>query len=90
MFIKATIKEINGHGDNKNWALFDISMVPNRVNIIPSMWSMKHKWGTITNQVTKYKTCLNLHDSKQELGENHYKTYGPVVTWMAIWLCLML
>ena len=38
--------------------------------------------------MTKYKAWLNLHGSKQDLGVNHFETYVPVTTWMAI--CFLL
>ena len=43
----------------------------------------------VTDQVTKYKSHLNLHGSKQELGVNYFETYTPVATWMAIYFLLI-
>ena len=37
----------------------------------------------------KYKACLNLHGSKQELGVNNFEMFAPVVTWMAIHFLLV-
>ena len=45
---------------------------------------MCRKRDLVTNQVTKYKACLNLHGGKQELGVNYFKTYVPVAIQMAI------
>ena len=45
---------------------------------------MCRKRDLVTNQVTKYKACLNLHGGKQELGVNYFETYAPVATWIAI------
>ena len=36
----------------------------------------------------KYKACLNLHSSKQELGANYFEMFAPVVSWMAIYFLL--
>ena len=40
-FVKAIIKEINRHVDNKNWELIDSSMVPKGVTVISSVWSIR-------------------------------------------------
>ena len=49
---------------------------------------MCRKRDLVSDQVNKYKACLNLHGIKQELGVNYFETYVPVTTWMAI--CLLL
>ena len=67
-YVKAIVKDIYGHVDNKNWELVDRSTVPKGVKVIPSVRSMRCKEDLLTNQVTKYKAHLNLHGGKQELG----------------------
>ena len=44
----------------------------------------------VMDEITKYKACLNLHRSKQEMGANYFETYAHVVTWMAIPFLLVL
>jgi hypothetical protein len=89
-FVKAVVKEINGHIDNKRWKLIKRSEVPKDVDVIPSVWSMRRKRNLTTNEVTKYKSRLNLHGGKQVYGMNYFETYAPVVTWFAIRLFLVL
>ena len=83
-FVKALIKEVNGHIENKRWKLVKRSEVPKDVDIIPSVWSMRQKRNLTTNEITKYKSRLNLHGGKQVYGMNYFDTYAPVVTWFAI------
>ena len=64
-FVKAVIKERNGHIENKRWKLIKRSEVPKDVDVIPSVWSMRRKRNLTTNEVTKYKSRLNLHGGKQ-------------------------
>ena len=87
-FAWALVKEVNGHVDNGNWELMPCSKVPEGVDSVPSVWAMHRKWDLVTDQVTKYKACLNLHGSKQELDVNYFMTYAPVSTLMAI--CFLL
>ena len=54
-FIKAIAKEINRHVDNKNWKLVYRRMVPERVEVILSVSSMKHEQDLLTTQVTMFK-----------------------------------
>lgn len=76
--------------DNEHWELVDRDTVPEGVEVIPSVWSMKRKRDLVSNIITKYKARLNLHGGKQEYGVNFFETYAPVVTWTAIRLCLIL
>ena len=45
---------------------------------------MRRKRNLTTNEITKYKSRLNLHGGKQVYGMNYFGTYAPVVTWFAI------
>jgi hypothetical protein len=83
-FVKALIKEVNGLIENKRWKLVRRSEVSKNVDVIPSVWSMRCKYNLTTNEVTKYKSRLNLHDGKQVYGMNYFDTYAPVVTCFAI------
>jgi hypothetical protein len=42
-FVQAVVKEINGHVDCKNWTLKKRNEVPEDVQIVPSVWSMRGK-----------------------------------------------
>ena len=89
-FVKAVVKEVNGHVDNGNWQLVHRSQVPPDVEVMPSVWAMRRKRNLTTNAITKYKARLNLHGGKQIYGMNYYETYAPVVTWFAIRLLLII
>jgi hypothetical protein len=88
-FIQALIKEVNGHVDCNNWMLKKRSKVPDEAQIVPSVWSMRHKRNLTTNQVKSHKTRLNLHGKKQIYGMNYFKTFAPVVTWFAVRLMII-
>ena len=89
-FVKAVIKEVNGHIDNHNWELVRRDQVPAGVEVMPSVWALRRKRNLITNMITKYKARLNLHGGKQVYGMNYFETYAPVVTWFAIRLLLIM
>ena len=78
------IKEVNGHIENKRWELVKQSEVPKDIDVIPSVWSMRRKRNLTMNEITKYKSRLNLHGGKQVYGMNYFGTYAPVITWFAI------
>jgi hypothetical protein len=86
-FVKAVITEINGHVDNRHWQLSKQSEVPPDTDVLPSVWSMRCKRDITSNEIKKYKACLNLNGRKQEYSMNYYETYAPVVTWVSI--CLL-
>ena len=79
-FVKALVEEVNGHIENKWWKLVKWP----DVDVILPVWSMRCKHNLTTNEITKYKSTLNLHDGKQVYGMNYFDTYVPVVTWFAI------
>jgi hypothetical protein len=89
-FVKAIIKEVNGHVENKNWLLICRDQVPPDIEVVPSVWALRRKRNLITNEITKCKARLNLHGGKQVYGINYYETYAPVVTWFAIQLLLII
>jgi hypothetical protein len=88
-FVQAVIKEINGHVDCDNWTLKKRSEVPDDVQIVPSVWSMRRKRDLTTNEIKSHKARLNLHGGKQIYGMNYFETYAPVVTWFAIRLMII-
>jgi hypothetical protein len=83
-FVKAVVKEVNGHIENDRWQLVRRDEVPDDIDVIPSVWSMRRKRDLTTNRITKYKSRLNIHGGKQVYGMNYFETYAPVVTWFAI------
>ncbi len=87
-FVDAVISDVNGHVTNKNWALIKRSKVPEDADIVPSVWAMRRKRDTTTNEIKKYKARFYLHGGKQVYRMNYYKTYAPVVTWFAIRLLI--
>jgi hypothetical protein len=86
-FIEAIIKEVNGHVDRDHWALVKKANLPENVEVLPSVWSVRCKCNLTTGAMSKHKARLNIHGGKQEYGVND--TYVPVVTWFAIWLLLV-
>jgi hypothetical protein len=40
-FVKAVVKEINGHIDHNRWELIQRDQVPEGIDVIPSVWSMR-------------------------------------------------
>jgi hypothetical protein len=87
-FVDSVIKEINGHVDQKHWEVTPQADVPKDINVLPSVWAIRHKQNLTTSKITKHKARLNLHGGKQEFGMTYYDTYAPVITWFAI--CLMI
>ena len=83
-FVKAVVKEINGHVENKNWELIRRDQVPADAEVVPSVWAMRRKRNLTTGAITKYKARLNLHGGKQVFGVNYFDTYAPVITWFAV------
>jgi hypothetical protein len=89
-FIKAAVKEINDHIENKHWELVPRSEVPKEQRILPAVWAMKRKRDIKTQRVYKHKARLNVHGGKQEYGVNYFETFAPVVTWVAVRIILIL
>ena len=92
-FVEPVVKKVNGHIDNAHWKLVPIEPVHEDTDILPSIflsvWSMQRKRILVTNEITKYKSLLNVHGGKQTFGENYFDTYSPVVTWFAIRLLII-
>jgi hypothetical protein len=49
-FVQAVVKEVNRHVDCKSWSLKKRSKVPEGVQIVPSVWSMRCKRDLTTNK----------------------------------------
>jgi len=81
---------VNGHVDNNHWNLIKREDIPEDVQVVPLVWSMRRKRNLTTNEITKHKARLNLHGGKQIFGMNYFETYVPVVTWFAIRLMIVM
>ena len=57
-FVRAIVKEVNGHVENNNWEVIKRSKVPADEEVIPSVWAMRRKRNLTTNEITKYKARL--------------------------------
>ena len=64
-FVNAVVKEINGHVDNKSWKLVNVEDVPKDAEIMQSVWAKRSRRNLLTNEITKYKARLNIHEGKQ-------------------------
>ena len=82
-FIEAAQKEIASHSA-RNWEVVHKSTVPQGVQILPAVWSMKRKRRIKTREVYKWKARLNIDGSKQKKGINYWETFAPVATWASI------
>eukprot|EP00957_Ditylum_brightwellii_P039763 3010344-Ditylum_brightwellii.AAC.1 len=49
-FVKAIVKEINGHIERGHWQLISIEDVPKGTKILDAVWAMKRKGGIKTRQ----------------------------------------
>jgi hypothetical protein len=76
-FVKAAVKEVNGHIEHNRWQLVQRNEIPEGIDPIPSVWSMRCKRNLTTNEGTKNKSRLNLHGGKQVFGMNYFETYAP-------------
>jgi hypothetical protein len=65
------------------------SNVPEDVQIVLSVWSLRCKRDLTINKVKPHKARLNLHGGKQVYGMKFFETYTPVVTWFAIRLMII-
>jgi hypothetical protein len=59
--VQAVIKEVSGHLDSANWMLQKQSDVPEDVQLVPSVWSLRSTCDLTTNKVKSHKARLNLH-----------------------------
>jgi hypothetical protein len=87
-FVQAVIKEVNEHVDCNNWTLWKQSEVHEGIQIVPSVWALRHKRDLTMDKVKSYKARLNLHSGTQVYGMNYFETYAPIVTWFAIRLMI--
>eukprot|EP00957_Ditylum_brightwellii_P173560 13214506-Ditylum_brightwellii.AAC.1 len=89
-FINAIITEVKGHVSGKHWEMVPISKVPKGTKILDSARAFKRKHDIKTCKVYKHKACLNVHGGQQQYGVNYFDTYVPVVTWVSVFLIMIL
>jgi hypothetical protein len=53
-FVQAVIKKVNRHVDSNNWTPQKQSNVPENVQIVPSVWSLRCKHNLTTNKVKSH------------------------------------
>jgi hypothetical protein len=86
-FEKAMEKEVANHLANETFVIRPRSVVPEGVQIVPSVWAMKRKRKISTGEVYKWKARLNWDGSKQDYWGS---TYAPLAQWPSIRLVLTL
>ncbi len=67
-FIAAMVEDMDAQLKGKNFSLILRSKVPKGVTILPTVWQMKHKCQIQTQEVYKWKACLNIDSSCQVKG----------------------
>jgi hypothetical protein len=70
-FVKAMMKEIDAHVNNKNWQVIKRSEIPSDSKVLPAVWAMCRKRDIATRQVVKWKARLNVHGGKQTYGVDY-------------------
>ena len=89
-FTDVIIKEVDAHCERNHWELVLRSKVPAKQNILDSVWAMKRKRNIKTREIYKWKARLNIHGGQQELGEDYFETYSPVVTSASVRLIIII
>ena len=89
-FIEAIGVELDGHERMGNYETIPIDQFPNGTKLLDMVWSMRRKRRIKTQEVYKWKVCLNVHGSQQEHGVHYWDTYAPAMTWQTVWFFLIL
>ena len=87
-FIKAMVKELKDHHENKHWKLVLRSSIGD-AKTVKAIWAFKRKRRP-DGSILKYKARLNAHGGMQIYGETYWDTYAPVVNWISIRMMLTL
>ena len=87
-FIKAMVKELKDHHENKHWKLVKRSSIGD-AKTVKAIWAFKRKRRP-DGSILKYKARLNAHGGMQIYGETYWDTYAPVVNWISIRMMLTL
>ena len=83
-FLEAVSVELDGHERMGNYEPIPIDKVPQGTKLIDMVWSMRRKRRINTQEVYKWKACLNVHGGQQEHRVHYWDTYAPVVTWQTV------
>ena len=83
-FLETVSVELDGHERMGNYDPIPIDKVPSRTKLLDMVWSMRRKRRIKTQEVYKWKACLNMHGGQQEHGVHYWDTYTPVVTWQTV------
>ena len=83
-FIEAVGIKLDSHERMGNYKPILIDKVPKGTKLINMVWSMQRKRWIKTQEVYKWKACLNVHGGQQEYGVHYWDTYAPVVTWQTV------
>ena len=83
-FIEAVGIELDGHEKMGSYEPIPLNQVPKGTKLIDMVWSMRCKRRIKTQEVYKWKACLNIHGGQQEHAVHYWDTYAPVVTWQMV------
>ena len=89
-FVEAVGTKLDGHEKMGNCEPVPLTQVPKGTKLIDMVWSMRRKRRIKTQEVYKWKACLNVHRGQQEHGVHYWDTYAPVVTWQTVCFSLIL
>ena len=89
-FLEAVQVELDGHEKMGNYEPIPLEQVPKGTKLLDMVWSMRHKGCIKSQEVYKWKACLNVHGGQQEHGVHYWDTYTPVVTWQTVCFFLIL
>ena len=88
-FQNATKTEFDANSDRKHWDAIPLKDAPNDEKVLDSIWVMRRKKNSITNEVYKHKARLNIHGDQQEFAIKYNETLSPVFNWFAIRILLI-
>ena len=89
-FLEAVSVELDGHETMGNYQPIPIDDVASGTKLLDMVWSMRHKRRIKTQEVYKWKACLNVHGGQQEHRVHYWDTYASVVPWQTVGLFLIL
>ena len=95
-FLVSMEKEFNDQLKNENFEIIPRSLVPEGERILPAVWAMRRKRRTLTNEVYRHKSRLNIDGSKQRAEDfkkhpdDFWQTYSPVASWPSIRMVMAL
>ena len=89
-FVEAVRTKLDGHEKMGNNEPVPLTQVPKGTKLIDMVWLMRHKRRIKTQEVYKWKVCLNVHGGQQEHGVHYWDSYAPVVTWQTVHFFLIL